>query len=154
VSRTGIVSRYCVPDGRPGRFFRVRSIGFRVQDHHLNRKGDSGGDHHDRHGVRQADRGIDAQRRDGLITWDEAAANKLALKIERGAVVYIAMNEDADYEVGASEDEATDRLSESIGGRLGRVVRLVVRMSPPKAEDAGGVTIPDMAGETVTCGAA
>jgi hypothetical protein len=92
---------------------------------------------------------IDQQRRDDLITWDEANAKKLALKIERGAVVYIAMNEDADYEVGATEDEATERLSDNVGGRLGRVVRLVVRMSPPKAEDAGEVTIADTAGERV-----
>jgi hypothetical protein len=73
---------------------------------------------------------IDQQRRGDLITWDEANAKKLALKIERGAVVYIAMNEDADYEVGATDDEATERLSDNVGGRLGRVVRLVVRMSP------------------------
>jgi hypothetical protein len=52
---------------------------------------------------------IDQQRRDDLITWEEAATKKLALKIERGAVVYIAMNEDADYEVGATEDEAAPR---------------------------------------------
>jgi hypothetical protein len=92
---------------------------------------------------------IDQQRRDDLITWDEANAKKLALKIERGAVVYIAMNEDADYEVGATEDESTERLSDNVGGRLGRVVRLVVRMSPPKAEDAGEVTIADTADERV-----
>jgi hypothetical protein len=92
---------------------------------------------------------IDQQRRDDLVTWEEANAKKLALKIERGAVVYIAMNEDADYEVGATEDEATERLSDNVGGRLGRVVRLVVRMSPPKAEDAGEVTIADTAGERV-----
>jgi hypothetical protein len=29
---------------------------------------------------------IDQQRRDDLITWDEANAKKLALKVERGAV--------------------------------------------------------------------
>jgi hypothetical protein len=97
---------------------------------------------------------IDQQRRDGLITWDEAAAKKLTLKIGRGAIVYVAMNEDADYEVGTTEDEATERLSDNIGGRLGRVVRLVVRMSPPKAEDAGEVTITDTAGETVAFEAA
>jgi hypothetical protein len=87
---------------------------------------------------------IDAQLRDDLITWDEANAKKLALKIERGAVVYIAMNEDADYEVGATEDEATERLSDNVGGRLGRVVRLTIRMSPPKAEDAGEVRSPTL----------
>jgi hypothetical protein len=97
---------------------------------------------------------IDAQRRDELITWDEANAKKLALKIERGAVVYIAMNEDADYEVGATEDEATERLSDNVGGRLGRVVRITVRMSPPRAEDAGEVTIADTAGATMAIGAA
>jgi hypothetical protein len=97
---------------------------------------------------------IDQQRRDDLITWKEAATKKLALKIERGAVVYIAMNEDADYEVGATEDEATERLSDNVGGRLGRVVRITVRMSPPQAEDAGEVTIADTAGETVTFEAA
>jgi hypothetical protein len=70
---------------------------------------------------------IDRQRRDDLLTWEEAEAKKRELKIARGAIVYIAMNEDADYEVGASEDEATERLSENIGGRLGRVVGLVVR---------------------------
>jgi hypothetical protein len=97
---------------------------------------------------------IDQQRRDDLITWDEANAKKLALKIARGAIVYIAMNEDADYEVGATEDEATERLSDNVGGRLGRVVRITVRMSPPQAEDAGEVTIADTAGETVTFEAA
>jgi hypothetical protein len=59
------------------------------------------------------------------------------------------MNEDADYEVGATEDEATERLSDNVGGRLGRVVRLVVRMNPPKAEDAGEIMIADTAGERV-----
>jgi hypothetical protein len=97
---------------------------------------------------------IDQQRRDGLITWDEAAAKKLALRIERGAIIYVAMNEEADYEVGATEDEATERLSDNIGGRLGRVVQLVVRMSPPKAEDAGEVTISDTAGVIVAFEAA
>jgi hypothetical protein len=118
-------------------------------------RGDSGGDHPmtDQEFDKQIE-AIDQQRRDDLITWDEANATKLALKIERGAVVYIAMNEDADYEVGANEDEATERLNDNVGGRLGRVVRITVRMSPPQAEDAGEVTIAATAGETVTFEAA
>jgi hypothetical protein len=92
---------------------------------------------------------IDQQRRDGRFTYEDAEAKKRELKIARGAVIYVAMNEDADYEVGASEDEATERLSDNIGGALVRVIRLVVRMSPPKAEDAGEVTIADTAGERV-----
>jgi hypothetical protein len=91
---------------------------------------------------------IDQQRRDGLITWDEAAAKKLALKIERGAIVYVAMNEDADHEVGTTEDEVTERLSDNVGGRMVRVIRLTARMSPPAVEDAGEVTITDTAGAT------
>lgn len=97
---------------------------------------------------------INQQRRDDLITWDEAEAKKRELKIARGAIVCIAMNEDADYDVGATEDEATERLSENIGGRLGRVVRLVVRMTPPKTEDVGEFMVADTAGETVTFEAA
>jgi hypothetical protein len=64
------------------------------------------------------------------------------------------MNEDADYEVGASEDEATERLADNVGGRLGRVIRLTIRMSPPKSEDAGKVTVVDAVGETVAFKAA
>jgi 3-methyladenine DNA glycosylase/8-oxoguanine DNA glycosylase len=97
---------------------------------------------------------IDQQRRDELITWDEVEAKKRELKTARGAVVYIAINEDADYEVGATEDEATERLNDNVGGRLGRLVRLTVRMSPPKAEDGGEVRIADTAGVTMTFEAA
>jgi hypothetical protein len=97
---------------------------------------------------------IDAQRRDDLIKWDEAETKKRELKVARGAIVYVAMNEDADYEVGATEDEATERLSDNIGGRLGRVVRITIRMSPPTAEDAGDVMVADTAGEAVTFEAA
>jgi hypothetical protein len=97
---------------------------------------------------------IDAQRRDGLLTWDEAAAKKLELKIARGAVIYVAMNEDGDHEVGTTEDEATERLSDNVGGRLGRVIRLTIRMSPPKVEDAGEVAVADTIGETLAVEAA
>jgi hypothetical protein len=92
---------------------------------------------------------IDQQRRDGLITWDEAAAKKLTLKIGRGAIVYVAMNEDADYEVGTMEDEATERLNDNVGGMMVRVIRLTARMSQPVIEDAGEVTITDTAGTTM-----
>jgi hypothetical protein len=97
---------------------------------------------------------IDQQRRDGLITWEESHAKKLALKIARGAVIYLAMNEDADYEVGTAEEEATERLSDNVGGRMVRVIRLTARMSPPRAEDCGEVTIADTAGTTMTFEAA
>jgi hypothetical protein len=97
---------------------------------------------------------IDQQRRDGLITWEEAQVKKLALKIERGAVIYLAMNEDADYEVGVTQDEATERLADNVGGRMVRVIRLTVRMSPPKAEDCGGAVIADTVGKTFAVEAA
>jgi hypothetical protein len=92
---------------------------------------------------------IDQQRRDGLITWEEACVKKLELKIAHGAVIYVAMNEDADYEVGTTEDEATERLNDNVGGRMVRVIRLTARMSPPVTEDAGEVTITDTAGTTM-----
>ena len=64
--------------------------------------------------------------------------------------VFIAMNEDGDYEVGTEAELARDLLSENAGGYACRIVKLVVQMSPPAYEEpAAAITIADTAGETV-----
>jgi hypothetical protein len=65
------------------------------------------------------------------------------------AEVYIAMNEEGEYEVGTTEEEAGERLMDNHGGYMSRIVRLPVRMTPPKAMEAPAVDIPDEAGTTI-----
>lgn len=63
------------------------------------------------------------------------------------AEVFIAMNEDGDYVVVADESDALTKLGEDVGGYQGRVVKITVKMMPPKLTEAE-VTVPDDAGST------
>ena len=65
------------------------------------------------------------------------------------ADIYIAMNEEGEYEVGTSEEEAGERLVDCHGGYMSRIVRLPVRMAPPKAMEAPAFDIPDETGMTI-----
>jgi hypothetical protein len=60
--------------------------------------------------------------------------------------IWLAMNEDGDWIVTNCEDEAAERLTEDVGGYHARIVKVVVKMSPPAAAEAT-VTVPDDAGE-------
>jgi len=62
--------------------------------------------------------------------------------------VWIAMNEDASYQVGTDQEEAATRLTETQGGFQCRTCRLTVAMTPPVAVEAA-VTIPDDVGHVV-----
>lgn len=93
---------------------------------------------------------IDQHVTDGLITEDEGKAQRRAITKERGVDIFIAMNEDGDPEVGTTEDEATERLTDNIGGRAMRIVKFVVHMLPPAVEECGDIVIPDAAGNTTT----
>jgi hypothetical protein len=62
--------------------------------------------------------------------------------------VWIAMNEDGDYEVAKDEDEVVDLWNENVGGLSRRLVRLRVRMSAPVVTEAD-VNVREEAGQTV-----
>ncbi len=64
--------------------------------------------------------------------------------------VWIAMSETGDYDVGCTEDEAMERWDEKCGGSVARrMVRLIVRMSPPDVPSVD-VNVADDAGQTVS----
>jgi hypothetical protein len=63
------------------------------------------------------------------------------------AEIYIAMNEDGDFEVGINEEEASERLMEHAGGQMIRIVKIAAKMTPPAITEAA-VDVPDEAGET------
>jgi len=63
--------------------------------------------------------------------------------------VYIARNEKGENEVGTTKEEAGERLADCHGGYMSRIVKLPVRMTPPKAMEAPAVDIPDEAGTTI-----
>jgi hypothetical protein len=62
--------------------------------------------------------------------------------------IYVAMNEDGDWIVETDESEALSKLAEDCGGYHARVVKLTVKMAPPKMAEAV-VEVPDEAGQTV-----
>lgn len=62
--------------------------------------------------------------------------------------IYLAINEDGDYEVGDIDETAVDRLGENYGGYARRFVKIVVKITPPTIAEAE-VDVPDDAGETV-----
>lgn len=62
--------------------------------------------------------------------------------------LFIAMNEDGDWIVQTEESEALSRLAEDCGGYQARVVKLTVKMAPPKMSEAE-VDFPDEAGQAV-----
>jgi hypothetical protein len=61
--------------------------------------------------------------------------------------VYIAVNEDADFETGCSADEATERLSENFGGQMVRIIRKAFRITPPDIADLGEEDVADEEGD-------
>lgn len=61
--------------------------------------------------------------------------------------IFIAMNEDGDWVVLDDESEAINQLSENAGGYHARVVKVTVKMAPPKMTEAE-VEVSDEAGET------
>ena len=62
--------------------------------------------------------------------------------------VWIAMNEDGDYEVAKDEDDVVDLWNENVGGLSRRLVRLRVTMSAPAVTEAD-VNVPEEAGQAV-----
>jgi hypothetical protein len=62
--------------------------------------------------------------------------------------VWIAMNEDSDYEVAKDEDDVVDLWNENVGGLSRRLVKLRVTMSAPVVTEAD-VNVPEEAGQTV-----
>lgn len=66
---------------------------------------------------------------------------------KKACEIWLAVNEDGDYEVGIAEDEATERLTENIGGYCCKLVKLTVMVTAPKVENVD-VDVPDAAGKT------
>jgi hypothetical protein len=62
--------------------------------------------------------------------------------------IYIAMNEDGNFDVGLSANEAGERLDGETTSYLIRTVELTVLMALPRAEEGPTVDIPDAAGST------
>jgi hypothetical protein len=67
--------------------------------------------------------------------------------------IFIAMNEDGDWIVETDESDALSKLAEDAGGYHARVVKLTVKMTPPKMTEAT-VDVPDEAGQAVEAKAA
>lgn len=63
--------------------------------------------------------------------------------------LFIAMNEDGAWIVTNDESDALSNLAENEGGYMARVVKVVVKMTPPVMSEAA-VTIADEAGHTTT----
>lgn len=63
--------------------------------------------------------------------------------------IYLAMNEDGGWIVTEDEADALNELGAQQGNNIGRVVKLVVKMTPPQAQEII-VQVPDTAGETAT----
>jgi hypothetical protein len=61
--------------------------------------------------------------------------------------VFIAMNEDGDFVVVTDESDALMKLSEDVGGYCARIVKVVVKMTPPTVTETT-VNVPDEAGKT------
>jgi hypothetical protein len=62
--------------------------------------------------------------------------------------VWIAMNEDGDYEVAKDEDDVVDLWNENVGGLSRRLVKLRVTTSAPVVTEAD-VNVPEEAGQAV-----
>jgi hypothetical protein len=60
--------------------------------------------------------------------------------------VFVALNEDGDHEAAAEAEMARDALSENYGGYACRMIKLVMKVSPPAYEEPVAVIeIPDAA---------
>jgi hypothetical protein len=56
--------------------------------------------------------------------------------------VFVAMNEDGDYEVGIDQNDAVERLDKNVGGEMRRIAKLTVYMAAPTAAKTD-VVVPD-----------
>jgi hypothetical protein len=61
--------------------------------------------------------------------------------------IFIAMNEDGSWVAATDESDALAKLAEDEGGYHARVVKITVKMAPPKMAEAA-VDVPDEAGDT------
>jgi hypothetical protein len=61
--------------------------------------------------------------------------------------IFLAMNEEGDYEVATAEEEASERLVENQGGYQCRIVRIGGFMARPALVETAPIDIPDDAGE-------
>ena len=93
---------------------------------------------------------------DGLITVAEAWTRLTghepkgpAVKPAKAVVeIFVAMNEDGDYDVATTQEDASERLTDNFACQMIRIVKLSGLMSPPKIAEAD-VDIPDDTGETI-----
>lgn len=89
---------------------------------------------------------IDAAYENDEIDYDGCQARKRQIRIARGPVIFIAMDEAGDYGIGATKDAAI----EDIDGYppLVRVIRRRFIMKPPAVESGDDIVIGDAEGET------
>lgn len=62
--------------------------------------------------------------------------------------VFVSINEDGDYYVGTDASEASEGLTENVGGEMCRTVKLTLSITPPAITEVA-VDVPDEAGSTV-----
>jgi len=77
----------------------------------------------------------------------------MTLRDPQEITLFVAMNEDGEWEADADASEATNRVAENSGGTMVRVVQVTLTLSPPVMSEVEG-TVPDQAGETVELKAA
>ncbi len=68
----------------------------------------------------------------------------MAEKIE--IEIFIVMNEDGEYAVGISEEDAADNFDHNIGGAIRRFAKIKAKMTPATIAEAA-VDIPDDAAQ-------
>jgi hypothetical protein len=68
--------------------------------------------------------------------------------------IYISINDDGDVECGPDAERAVNRLTDSYGGQVIRMIRKAYWVTPPAIQDAGEETIADDEGETTKVEAA
>jgi hypothetical protein len=66
-------------------------------------------------------------------------------KVECG--IFLAINEEGNYEVGTDEEEASTRLMENQGSYHCRLIKITAKAAPPQVIETE-LDIPDEAGET------
>jgi len=63
--------------------------------------------------------------------------------------VFIAMNEDGDWEARSDSTDAAEALVDSYGYTAARIVKIKITMNAPEITEGGEVVIADEAGETI-----
>jgi hypothetical protein len=61
--------------------------------------------------------------------------------------VYIARNEEGDFETGCSVDEATERLTKNYGRPMVRIIHKAFGITPAAIMDLGEEDVPDKEGD-------